>query len=120
MTTLKPVCVTGSSVQVALVICGLFICDFAYMQLKLWHFRGTYPLIYQCYWSPYMRICYMRTIFLGPYLSHITRSACIPFSLNELRFSVYTKRFFSSIIPCFAQNIPIVQCFSTFLVHGTL
>jgi hypothetical protein len=36
------------NVQVALVICGLFIYDFAYIRLKLWHFRGTYPPIYQC------------------------------------------------------------------------
>jgi len=66
-------------VQVALVICGLFICDFAYMWLQLWHFRGTYPPIYQCYWSHYMRIHYMRANFLGPYLSHITRAACTYF-----------------------------------------
>ncbi len=63
-------------VQVTLVICRLFICNFAYMWLKLWHFRGTYPPIYQCYWSHYIRIHYMRAKFLGPYLSHITRAAC--------------------------------------------
>ncbi len=59
-------------VQQALVICGLFICDFAYMWLKLWHFRGTYPPKYQSYWSHYMQIHYMQANFLGPYLSHIT------------------------------------------------
>jgi hypothetical protein len=57
-------------------LCGLFIFDFMYMQLKLWHFRGTYPLICQCYLSRYIQIHYMQTIFLGPYLSHITRFAC--------------------------------------------
>jgi hypothetical protein len=36
----------------------------------------TYPLIYSHPWSFYMRIHYMRVIFYGPYLSHITRSAC--------------------------------------------
>jgi len=32
----------------SLHICGFFIFDFLYMQLKLWHFRGTYPPIYKC------------------------------------------------------------------------
>jgi len=63
-------------IQVALVICGLFICHFAYMQLKNGLFSGTYPLIYGNLWSFYMRIHYMRAYFWSPYLSHITRSTC--------------------------------------------
>ena len=64
-------------IQAALVICKLFICDFAYMRLKLWHFRGTHPSISNCYWSHYMQVLYMRTNFLGPYVSHITRADCL-------------------------------------------
>jgi len=32
------------AIQAALVICGLFICNFAYMRLKNGLFSGTYPL----------------------------------------------------------------------------
>jgi len=64
-------------VQVALVICGLFICEFAYMRLKNGLFSGTYPLIYSDRWSFYMQIHYMRAYFWSPYLSHITRSTCM-------------------------------------------
>ncbi len=35
----------------------------------IWHFRGTYPQIYQCYWSHYMQIHYIWANFLGPYIS---------------------------------------------------
>jgi len=52
------------NLQTVLIICGLFICDFKYMRLKLWHFRGMNHPIYICYWSRYMQICYMRTNFL--------------------------------------------------------
>jgi len=72
----------GLEIQVALVICRLFICDFAYMWLKLWHFRGMYPPIYQWYWSHYMRIHYIPANFLGPYISHITRAACTIFGIE--------------------------------------
>ncbi len=63
-------------IQAALVICGLFICDFAYM--RSWNdlFCGTYPLIISHPWSFYMRIHYMRVYFWSPYPSHITRSNC--------------------------------------------
>jgi len=61
-------------VQAALVICGLFICDFMYMPSRNGLFSGTYPLIFS---HPfYMRIRYMRPHFWSPYLSHITRSTC--------------------------------------------
>jgi len=63
-------------VQVALVICGLFICNFAYMRSRNGLFSGTYPLINSHPWSFYMRINYMRVYFWSPYLSHITRAAC--------------------------------------------
>jgi len=63
--------------QVALVICGLFICDFAYMQFRNDFFSGTYPLIISHPWSFYMWILYMRVYFWSPYPSHITRSNCI-------------------------------------------
>jgi len=59
-------------------ISELFILDFAYMRLKLWHFRVTYPPIYQCFCG--LIICKFlicEPIFLGPNLSHITRTACI-------------------------------------------
>jgi len=68
--------VVACPVQVALVICGLFICEFAYMRMKNGLFSGTYPLIYSDLWSFYMRIHYVRAYFWSPYLSHITRSTC--------------------------------------------
>ncbi len=67
----------GFQVQADLVICGLFICDFAYMQSRIGLFAGTYPQITSHPWSLYMRIRYMRVYFWSPYLSHITRSTCI-------------------------------------------
>jgi len=63
-------------IQAALVICGLFICDFAYMRSRNDLFSGTYPLIISHYWSFYMRIHYMRVYFWSPYPSHVTRSNC--------------------------------------------
>jgi hypothetical protein len=63
-------------VQADLIICGLFICEFEYMQLRIILIYRTYPLIYSHPWSFYTRIRYMRVIFYGSYLSHITRSAC--------------------------------------------
>jgi hypothetical protein len=33
------------NIQTALIICGLFICDFLYIQLRNGLFSGTYPLI---------------------------------------------------------------------------
>ncbi len=64
-------------VQAALVICGLFICNFAYMRSRNGLFSGTYPLIYSNPWYFYIQIRYMRVYFWSPYLSHITRSNCI-------------------------------------------
>ncbi len=66
--------------QADLVICGLFICEFPYIRLRIILFHRTYPLFYGHPWSYYMQIRYMQAIFYGPYLSHITRYACI----NEL------------------------------------
>ncbi len=63
-------------IQLALIICRLFICEFVYMQLKNGLISGTYPLIYSDRWSLCMRIHYMRAYFWSPYLSHITRSTC--------------------------------------------
>jgi hypothetical protein len=63
-------------VQATLVICGIFICEFAYMRLKNDLFSGTYALIYSDCWSFYMQIHYMRAYFWSPYLSHIKRSTC--------------------------------------------
>ncbi len=59
------------SIQAALIICNLFICDFAYDQSRNCHFPGTYTQIYSYPWS-----FYIRAYFLTPYLSHITRSTC--------------------------------------------
>ncbi len=61
-------------IQAALVICGLFICDFAYMWSRNDLFSGTYPLIIIHPWSFHIRI---RVYFWSPYPSHITRSNCI-------------------------------------------
>ncbi len=47
------------SLHAALVICGLFICNFTYMRLKNCLFSGTYPLIYGNPRSFYMQIHYM-------------------------------------------------------------
>jgi len=63
-------------IQAALVICGLFICDFAYMRLKNGLLSGTNPLIYGNPWSFLMWIHYMPAYFWSPYLSNITRSTC--------------------------------------------
>ena len=52
--------------QAALVICGLFICDFEYMRQRISHFSRAYPLIYSHPWSLYMRIRLMRANFLVP------------------------------------------------------
>jgi len=30
----------------------------------------------QCYYSRYMQVFYMRTKFVGPYLSHMSKAAC--------------------------------------------
>ncbi len=75
-----------------LLYADIFFCNFAYMQLKLWHFRGMYPLIYQCYWPRYMQIHYMQTIFLGPYLSQIMRSACMCFRAKRFRHYLYIPK----------------------------
>jgi len=69
------------SLHAALVICGLFICNFTYMRLKNGLFSGTYPLIYCNPRSFYMRIHYMRAYFWSPYLSHITRSTSTIYSI---------------------------------------
>ncbi len=65
-----------NQIQADLVICGLFICEFTYMRLRIILIYRTYPLIYSHPWSFYMQICYIRVIFYGHYLLHITRSAC--------------------------------------------
>jgi len=77
--------------QVALVICGLFICDFAYMQSRNDLFYGTYPLIISHPWSFCMQIHYMRVYFWSPYLSHITRSNCtVKLGHNDNGFDEFT------------------------------
>jgi len=63
-------------IQAALIICGLFICDFAYMRLENGIFSGTYPLIYSNPWSFYIQIHYMRAYLWSTYLSYLTRSTC--------------------------------------------
>jgi len=68
---------TLNTIQAALVICCLFICDFAYMRSRNDLFSGTYPLIISHPWSLYMRIHYIRIYFWSPYPSHITRSNCM-------------------------------------------
>ena len=87
----SPILHQQMAIQAALVICGLFICDFAYMRFKFWHFRRTYPLIIQCYWSRYMRIYYMRTNFLGPYLSHIKRANSTSLALGVKARATFSK-----------------------------
>jgi len=57
-------------VQAVLVICGLFMCDFAYMRLRIGHFSVLYPIVYSHPWVFNANSLY--GIF-GPYLSHITR-----------------------------------------------
>jgi len=63
-------------IQANLILCGLFICKFAYMRLKNCLFSGTYPLIDSDCRSLYMQIHYIRAYFGSPYLSHIMRSTC--------------------------------------------
>jgi len=63
-------------IQAALVICGLFICDFAYIRSRNDLFSITYPLIISHPWSFYIRIHYIQVYFWSPYPSHITRSNC--------------------------------------------
>jgi len=82
-----------SQVQVALVICSLFICDFTYRRSGNGLFSGTYPLIYSHPWSFYMRIHYMWVYFWSPYLSHITRSTCTSNSAtSHLTFPAFHKQ----------------------------
>ena len=52
-------------VQAVLDICGLFICDFSYMRLRIVHFCETYPLIHCHRWSFYMRIGYIWSLYLA-------------------------------------------------------
>jgi len=84
----------NNQLQVALVICGLFICDFAYMPSKNDLFSGTYPLIISHPWSFYMRIHYMRVYFWSPYLSHITRSNCTLLSQSLTFFHNFFSFFY--------------------------
>jgi len=42
---------TNLQVQAALVICDLFICNFAYVRLRNGLFPGTYPQMYSYPWS---------------------------------------------------------------------
>ncbi len=73
----------ATSAQANLVICCLFICDFAHMRSKIGLNKGNYPLIYSHLWSFYIQIHYMQDFYLGSYLSHITRSACIYIINND-------------------------------------
>ncbi len=41
----------GFTVQVDLVICRLFVCEFEYFRLLIYHFSGTYHRIYTYSWS---------------------------------------------------------------------
>jgi len=52
-------------IQTALVICGLFICDFACMRSRNGLFSRTYPLIYSHPWSFYMQILLYASLFFG-------------------------------------------------------
>jgi hypothetical protein len=81
-----------SWVQAALIICGLFICNFMYMRLKNGLFSGTYPLIYSNSWSFYMQIHYMRAYFWSPYLSNITRSTCTAIANLYLKKGTYVLK----------------------------
>jgi hypothetical protein len=56
-----------------------FYLRFRVCAIEKWPFswNRTYPQIYSYSWSFYMPICYMRAYFWSPYLSKITRSACI-------------------------------------------
>jgi len=60
-----------------------------FLELKIWHFRGTYPLIYH-YFKSGLVLCEFiikKPNFLGPYLLHITRDACtFNGNLFRLRF----------------------------------
>jgi len=91
-------------IQAALVICGLFICEFAYMRLKNGFFSGTYPLIYSDHRSFYMRIHYMRAYFWSPYLWHITRSTCTTECVTDLD-SCSQMIIFQSIMTFFELSI---------------
>ncbi len=82
--------VKWSMVQAALIICGLFICNFAYMQFGNSLFSWTFPLIYSHPWSFYIQIHYMWAYFWSPYLSHITKSSCIEKNISkEQCYNVY-------------------------------
>ncbi len=80
-----------------------------YMRLKSWHYWGMYPLIYQCYWSRYMRIHYMQSIFLGPYLSNITRSTC-----THISAVVSPSQFEHPTLSQNSYQIPILSCWTNF------
>ncbi len=91
-------------VKEVLVICNLFICNFAYMRSKNGLFSETYPLIKSL--VLYMRICYMASLFLRPYLSHITRSTCIWLACSHRQY-IGLKKILPASIPhlCFGFEI---------------
>jgi hypothetical protein len=69
-------------VQEDLVICGLFICEFAYMRLRMVLNYRTYPLIYSHPWSFYTRI----------HSSPILRSLSIAYNEVRLYYQVSHDR----------------------------
>ncbi len=95
------------TVQADLGICGLFICEFAFVRFRMILNNRTYPLIYGHPWSFYMRICYMQVIFYGPYLSHITRSACMWFNREWIIISLMIFLWFSLEIKIITRLISV-------------
>jgi len=98
------------TIQMALVICGLFICDFAYMRSRNDLFSGTYPLIISHPWAFHMWIHYIRVYFWSPYPSHITRSN---FILQKVNFVIITNSYKNSLRKTIKYST-IETVFSTF------
>ncbi len=112
-------------IKAGLVICGLFICEFAYLQLEIGRFSGTYPPIYSHSWTFYMQIRYMRAKFFGPFLSHITRSNCTSPLRRLSKLTIYLSiNSFSTLSGSFASPKTRVSnelpAWSVYAIHAPL
>jgi len=96
-----------------------FYLQFHVYAIEIMAFQWAYLPIYQCYWSRYMRICYVcicevRTNFLGPYLSHIrtgtqiTRSSDLQLKKLRLFLVCLLRQFSCCHINC--DNLWWVEC----------
>ncbi len=53
-----------------------FYLRFCVCAIEIMAFQRNVSSYLPMFWSRYFQIQYVKTIFLGPYLSHLTRSTC--------------------------------------------